>query len=100
MPYNQAFERSARQRRCRVPSSLRSSARAQRKRLGDHMNRVAYILGTNHIYQRADESCEPGSVDAFREYLDRVCQSHGIKAIGEEMSISVLRDFNRTESIP
>jgi hypothetical protein len=64
------------------------------------MNRVAYILGTNHIYQRADESCEPRAVDAFREYMDRVCQAHRIKAIGEEMSISVLRDFNRTESIP
>ena len=29
---NHAFERGARQRRCRVPSSLRSSAPAQRNR--------------------------------------------------------------------
>ena len=64
------------------------------------MNRIAYILGTNHIYQRDDDSCEPGSVDAFIEYLDSVCQLHGINAIGEEMSISALHDFDRTESIP
>lgn len=64
------------------------------------MNRIAYILGTNHIYQRDDELCEPGTVDAFIEYLDSVCKSHGINAIGEEMSISTLHDFGRAVSIP
>jgi hypothetical protein len=39
MTPNPAFERSARQRRCRVPSSLRSSAPAQRERL-DVMNAI------------------------------------------------------------
>ena len=64
------------------------------------MNRIAYILGTNHIYQRDDDSCEPGSVDTFIDYLDSVCQSYEINAIGEEMSISALHDFDRAESIP
>lgn len=64
------------------------------------MNRLAYVLGTNHIYQRNDDSCEPGSIAAFVAYLGAVCESNQINAIGEEMSISALRDFHRTESIP
>jgi len=33
-------------------------------------------------------------------YIKKVCDAHGINAIGEEMSYSALNDYDRTESIP
>ncbi len=64
------------------------------------MDRVVYILGTCHAYQRNDDKCEPSAIEEFRQYLKFVCQLHGIKAIGEEMSISALEENNRTQSVP
>jgi hypothetical protein len=64
------------------------------------MTQIAYILGTSHIYQREDDSCEIGSIEAFIKYLNKICHSYGINAIGEEMSVSALEDYNRIESIP
>jgi len=64
------------------------------------MDRVVYILGTCHAYQRNDDTCEPSSIEEFRLYLKSVYRLHGIKAIGEEMSISALEENNRKQSIP
>jgi hypothetical protein len=64
------------------------------------MLRTAYILGTSHIYQRADKSCEPGAIVAFLAYLQSLLNAHGIKAIGEEASASANADWNITDTIP
>jgi len=50
------------------------------------MQRIVYIIGTCHSYQRSDDSCPLNSIDEFKLYLKSVCQIYGIKAIGEEMS--------------
>ncbi|MBW2738265.1 MAG: hypothetical protein JRE64_05325 [Deltaproteobacteria bacterium] len=64
------------------------------------MDRVVYILGTSHAYQRNDDGCEPSSIEEFRKYLEAVCQLYRVKAIGEEMSISALEENDRKQSIP
>jgi len=64
------------------------------------MDRVVYLLGTSHAYQRNNDSYEPSSIEKFRQYLKSVCQLYGIKAIGEEMSISALEENSCKQSIP
>jgi len=64
------------------------------------MQKTAHILGTDHTYQRNDDSCEPDAIKAFLKYLRTLCNAHGIKAIGEEMSVSALNAHDRAESIP
>lgn len=64
------------------------------------MERIVYILGTCHAYQRNDDSCLPNSIDEFKLYLKSVCQLNGIKSIGEEMSLTALEENDRKESIP
>jgi len=64
------------------------------------MEKVVYILGTSHVYQRNDDSCLSSSIDEFKLYLRSLCQLNGIKAIGEEMSLTSLADFDRDESVP
>jgi hypothetical protein len=63
------------------------------------MQRIAYILGTSHIYQRADKSCEPGAVAAFLQYLQSLLNTHGIKAIGEEASTSANAEHGIADTI-
>ena len=64
------------------------------------MERKIYLLGTSHEYQRGDKTCPPNSIDEFKQYLESICQEYDIRAIGEEMSLTALEDFNLTNSIP
>lgn len=66
----------------------------------NHMNRMVYILGTSHEYQRNDDTCQPESIGKFKRYLKFICQNYDIKAIGEEMSEEALKFWGREISIP
>ncbi len=64
------------------------------------MDRIVYILGTRHEYQLNTDKCEPSATEEFSLYLGSLCRLHGIEAIGEEMSISVLEEHKIEQSIP
>lgn len=66
----------------------------------NHMNQLAYILGTSHEYQRNDDTCKPESIEEFKQYIKSICLKYDIKAIGEEMSEEALKHWEREISIP
>ena len=57
--------------------------------------RTVVLLGTSHKYQHPDN---PSSAQ-FRKFVDHVCDTYLIRAIGEEMSTEVLQQKQILKSI-
>lgn len=58
------------------------------------------IVGTGHRLQVGSEKCSFEQREKFRVYIDKLCKTHGIKLVAEEMSEDVLPDYGVADTIP
>ncbi len=58
------------------------------------------IVGTGHRLQVGSEKRSLEQREKFRVYIDRLCKTHRIKLVAEEMSEDVLQDYGTVDTIP
>ncbi len=61
--------------------------------------RTAFLIGTNHLYQRPLPLPHDQGHKQLREIIAATCQRKGVKAIAEEMCIDGLKPYDVDESV-
>ncbi|CAN7279504.1 hypothetical protein LJR038_003257 [Acidovorax sp. LjRoot38] len=57
------------------------------------------LLGTTHSVQMGSRQATAEDIEAFRAGVLKLCEAHGIQAIGEEMSLDALKHWSCSETI-
>src|SRR5689334_6878928 len=57
------------------------------------------VLGTNHPLQFGGAACPPEKIEAFQQYLRRICRRYGIKCIAEEATTESLDKFGVSQTV-